>query len=89
LHVVWDGTRRRGDRIVALLGADGEPVDRRETYTVTVNAFIAGGGDGCQELLGGVDRARGSTDVDALVEYVAQLPQPLVASVEGRIRMAR
>jgi 5'-nucleotidase len=86
IRVVWDARRRMGDRVVSLTNDFGAPIARSRTYTVTVNAYIAGGGDGCQELLAGVPNDVGPTDVDALVAYVSQLDQPFVAQIEGRIR---
>lgn len=46
---------------------------------------MAGGGDSFSVLTEGADRVTGPVDVDALVEYVEQLPRPFSAGTEGRI----
>ena len=55
------------------------------TYTVTVNSFLAGGGDGFTVLREGTNRVVGPVDLDALVEYVEALPTPFTSEIEGRI----
>ena len=42
-----------------------------QTYRVTVNNFIAGGGDGFSVLLGGTSVLGGGQDIDALVAYLS------------------
>jgi 5'-nucleotidase len=85
IRVAWDGRRPRGDRIVSLALEDGQPIDRAGQYSVTVNSFMAGGGDGYTVLEQGTDRQTDGVDLDAFVEYVQQLSQPFGATVEGRI----
>jgi 5'-nucleotidase len=85
IRVAWDGRRPRGDRIVSLALEDGQPIDRAVRYSVAVNSFMAGGGDGYTVLEQGADRQTDGVDLDGFVEYVEQLSQPFGASVEGRI----
>ncbi|HJU01717.1 MAG TPA: 5'-nucleotidase C-terminal domain-containing protein [Actinomycetes bacterium] len=68
-------------------GDDSTPVpnDDSVTYTVTVNSFLAGGGDGFTVLRDGTNRVVGPVDLDALVEYVEGLPTPFTSQIEGRI----
>jgi len=69
-------------------GDDSTPVpnDASVTYTVTVNSFLAGGGDGFTVLRDGTNRVVGPTDLDGLVEYIeTQLPDPFSSEIEGRI----
>jgi len=49
-----------------------------KTYRVTVNNFMATGGDGFATLLGGTNVLGGAQDIDALVAYLAgyQTPNP-------------
>ena len=62
------------------------PNDASVTYTVTVNSFLAGGGDGFTVLRDGTNRVVGPTDLDGLVEYIeTQLPDPFSSEIEGRI----
>jgi 5'-nucleotidase len=69
-------------RSMRLNGAALEP-DKR--YRVTVNEFLAGGGDGFQTLTEGADLRRGIQDVEALERYLAA-HSPIVAPRIGRIR---
>jgi 5'-nucleotidase len=86
LTYTWSSSRPIGDRVTQLVGADGVPVDPTTLYRVTVNSFIASGGDGFTALTEGTNRVVGPVDLDALVEYVESLPQPFSAAIEGRIR---
>ena len=47
-----------------------------KTYRVTVNNFIATGGDGFSTLLGGTSPLGGAQDIDALVAYFAGYKTP-------------
>jgi 5'-nucleotidase len=49
---------------------DGTPLDLGTTYMVTVNNFLAGGGDAFAALAQGTMRTTGSIDLDALVAYL-------------------
>lgn len=85
LTYTWDNARPVGDRVTQILIADATPLDPAATYRVTVNSFIAAGGDNFLVLAEGTNRAIGPVDLDALVEYVESLPQPFSAAIEGRI----
>jgi 5'-nucleotidase len=64
------------------------PNDASVTYTVTVNSFLAGGGDGFTVLRDGTNRVVGPVDLDALVEHIeTQLPDPFSSKIEGRIQL--
>jgi len=64
----------------------GAPIDRAAQYTVTVNSFIAAGGDNFTVLTQGTNRAGGPLDLDALINHVRGHAQPFSAGVEGRIQ---
>ncbi len=49
---------------------DGETIDPDEEYRVTVNNFLADGGDGFTVLEEGSDRVTGIVDLDALADYI-------------------
>jgi len=73
-------------------GDDSTPVpnDASVTYTVTVNSFLAGGGDGFTVLRDGTNRVVGPVELDALVEYIeTQLPDPFSSEIEGRIQLTQ
>lgn len=60
-------------------------MDLNASYSVTVNSFIAAGGDNFTLLTQGTNRVVGPVDLDALSHYVSSQTQPLSASIEGRI----
>ncbi len=80
----WDNNRPVGDRIVEVR-RNGSPIDREATFSVTVNNFMAAGGDNFTVLLQGRNQVGGPLDLDALIAYIQALPQPFSAAVEGRI----
>jgi 5'-nucleotidase len=50
-----------------------------KTYRVTVNNFMATGGDGFTTLIGGTNIQGGAQDIDALVAYLAAYKSPAAA----------
>lgn len=88
LRYRWDPSRPPGDRVDprdVLIG--DQPLDLDARYTVTANSCLAAGGDNFTVFTEGQDRVVGPVDLDALVAYVQQLPQPFDARVEGRIQL--
>jgi 5'-nucleotidase len=84
---VWDGAQSCGSRIsnVTLTDSNGTEtlvdgaglvVNPAATYRVTVNNFMATGGDGYLTFLGGTDLLGGAQDIDALVAYMADYKAP-------------
>ncbi|MFH1345137.1 MAG: bifunctional metallophosphatase/5'-nucleotidase [Pseudomonadota bacterium] len=66
----WDGARPVGDRVVAdSLALNGVRIDPATAYRVTVNNFLAVGGDGFTVLTEGTAPQVGVYDVDALYAY--------------------
>ncbi len=51
---------------------DGTAVLPTETYRVTVNNFLAGGGDGFSVLTGGTNQVTGPIDLDAFTDYLGR-----------------
>jgi 5'-nucleotidase len=86
LRYVWnadDPVRRV--RLADVFLTDGTPLRPDERYTVTVNGFLATGGDGFTVFTEGEDREPGPVDLDALVDYIEAQPGPIRARIEGRI----
>lgn len=82
----WDVTRPLEDRVdISSVEVNGNPMSLDEVYSVTVNSFIASGGDNFTVLTQGTHRIIGTVDLDALVTYVENLSQPFSATIEGRI----
>lgn len=84
LSYTWDNALPIGARIVEVR-QNGTPIDLNATYTVTVNSFMAAGGDNFTVLPLGTNRVGGPIDLDALIAYVRAQGQPFSAVIEGRI----
>jgi 5'-nucleotidase len=85
----WRANGSHGERIVAdSMRLDGRAIELDRTYRVTVNNFLADGGDGFRVLREGIERVGGPVDVDALTEYLreASAVRPLAPDRAPRIR---
>lgn len=71
---------------VGSIQVNGQTIDLAATYSVTVNSFMAAGGDNFTVLPLGTNRVIGPVDLDALITYIESLPQPFDSSLEGRIQ---
>jgi len=81
----WDNAKPLGDRIVAAsITLNGAPIDPAASYRVTVNNFLAVGGDGFTVLKEGASQIFGVYDVDALYAYF-QANSPVAPPTTGRI----
>lgn len=58
----------------------GEPIDPAKTYRVTVNSFLADGGDGFTALKEGTHLEGGGQDIDQLLAYLAAAQRSPVAT---------
>jgi 5'-nucleotidase len=64
-----------GDKIEpASIMLGGVAIDLGADYRVTVNSFVAGGGDGFGILADGTDRLGGDLDLDAMLDYMGVNP---------------
>ena len=79
----WSASAEPGSRVVpGSLKVDGKPLAADARVRVTVNSFLAAGGDGFTVFADGTDRVVGPPDLEALVEYLrptldgAALPRP-------------
>src|SRR5262245_10565357 len=81
----WDGSKSDGERIVAeQMTLNGARIDPSARYRVTVNNYLAEGGDGFAAFTGGADPRTGIYDVDALYEYF-RANSPIGPAPGGRI----
>ncbi len=71
---VWQSDAAPGER-VRDMHLRGEPIVPERTYRVTVNSFLAEGGDGFTVLNQGSDRRGGGQDIDAMLAYLQALPE--------------
>jgi 5'-nucleotidase len=85
LTYAWDNALPIGNRVLVVY-KDGAPIDNAATYSVTVNSFLADGGDNFTVLRNGTSRLGGPVDLDALIDYIKAVPQPFSAAVEARIQ---
>ena len=87
LRYVWDGSRACDARVTSvtltrngatdtLVDANGIVLEPAKTYRVTVNNFMATGGDGFTTFLNGRDLLGGAQDIDALTAYLAGFKAP-------------
>ena len=83
----WDGAKACGARVSnvtlrtaagveTLVNASGAVQNPAKNYRITVNNFMADGGDGYSTLIKGSNRIGGSQDIDALTAYLADFKAP-------------
>lgn len=66
-----DNTKTLADKIVvSSIRLNGSPLDPAASYRVTVNNFLAGGGDGFTVLTQGTNPLVGILDIDSFVAYL-------------------
>ncbi|GAA4007310.1 bifunctional metallophosphatase/5'-nucleotidase [Sphingomonas humi] len=70
----FDRRRPDGQRVLAM-ALNGKPIDPARSYRVTVNNFLASGGDGYTVLASGKDAQDGGLDLDALEAWLATNPK--------------
>jgi 5'-nucleotidase len=81
----WDNARPYGERVLAdRMSLNGQPVDPAKAYRVTVNNYLAVGGDGFTVLKEGSGQQFGIYDVDALYGYF-QANSPISPVAADRI----
>jgi 5'-nucleotidase len=84
----WDAARPAGDRVAAdSIMLNGRPLDPARSYRVTVNGFLAEGGDGFVTFREATERRIGATDLAALVAYF-EANSPISPGPLDRIRRA-
>ena len=73
LHYTWSRAAAIGSKISNITIA-GEPMDPNAPYRVSLNNFIAAGGDGFTEFQNGTDLVGGPVDLDAFTAYLTANP---------------
>jgi 5'-nucleotidase len=83
----WSASQPDGSRVdAATIKLNGVTIDAGTDYRVTVNSFLADGGDNFSELVNGTDRLGGEVDLDALVTYFGA-NSPVAPGPQDRITM--
>ncbi|WP_211216386.1 bifunctional metallophosphatase/5'-nucleotidase [Longispora albida] len=80
-----------GRTSVSDLKLHGTPIDPAATYRVTINNFLADGGDGFAELAKGTNKLVGGLDIDAFTAYLganSSPSNPLAPPAANRITFA-
>jgi 5'-nucleotidase len=90
LRYTYDASKKGLDRLVSIVGEDGQPLDPEKLYTVVMPDFIASGGDGAQDVMKTVPAERIQTSFaapirDVLIEQWKVATKPLEPKIEGRI----
>jgi len=81
----WDALRPDGDHVIAeRLQLNGQHLDPTKSYRVTVNNYLAAGGDGFSILKAGTAPRFGVYDADALLGYF-QAHSPIAPGSPDRI----
>jgi 5'-nucleotidase len=84
----WDPTKPDGERVIAeSMKLNDQPIDPSASYRVTVNNYLALGGDGFTVLKHGSKPQFGIYDDEALFAYF-QTNSPITPPVANRISQA-
>jgi 2',3'-cyclic-nucleotide 2'-phosphodiesterase (5'-nucleotidase family) len=87
--ITYDSTRAPGSRIVSARFSDGKELRDDARYALILNDFLATGGDGLGVTTGAIRTEIHSTvDLDALIDYLRALPQPVLAPTDTRFVVA-
>ncbi len=84
--VTFDTTRAPGNRILSMKMSDGSEVVPTKQYTVVFTDFLATGGDGLGITSDAIRvEPLSVADLDALIEYLRSLPQPIHPPTDARL----
>jgi 5'-nucleotidase len=84
--ITYDSTAAPGSRIVSARLANGTNITLGRQYTVILNDFLATGGDGLGLEAGALkSEVLPIVDLDAFIEYLKSLPQPVRAPAGRRL----
>jgi len=85
-YYTWDNAQSVEDRVLAdSIKLNGQHLSMDVTYRVTVNSFLADGGDGFSELKWGKNLQYGPSDIDAFSAYFAG-NSPIAPGSTARIK---
>jgi 5'-nucleotidase len=88
LRYRWQAAAPFGQR-VRDVHIHGQALQPQMTYRLTVNNFLAEGGDGFADFRLGRQRLGGPQDIDALVNWLQAQAEPVVPDPENRIQVLR
>jgi 5'-nucleotidase len=79
----WSASAPCGGKI-SNMKLNGTPIDPATTYRVTVNNFLAGGGDNFTKFTAGTNLYTSGVDLDAFVAYITA-HSPVAPGPQNRI----
>lgn len=83
----WKKDAEVGEKVdLESVTLDGEPIDPNAEYRVTVNNYLADGGDGFKVLTKGTNRVIGPVDLESAVDYFSK-NSPVTAPDDDRIEV--
>lgn len=80
----WSASAACGNK-VSHMALNGAAIDLSASYRVTVNSFLADGGDAFTVLKDGTQRLGGAVDVDAFEAYLQANPSGVAPGAQDRI----
>jgi 5'-nucleotidase len=90
LTYAWREDAPAGARVIeSTIRIDGKPWQSDASYRVTVNSYLAAGGDRFRVFLEGRALAGGPLDVDALAAYLTQRSQKLPLPIDAQPRIVK
>jgi 5'-nucleotidase len=85
IRYTWDGQKPVGEKVVKLSLQDGTAIQKNKSYTVAAIGYLAEGGDGFS-VFQEISRPEVvMNELDALIEYLKTLKQPVAVKIDGRI----
>ena len=85
----WNQSAPTGEKVeISSIKLNGTAIDPSSLYRVTVNSFLADGGDNFTVLKAGTDRIGGSVDTDAFVNYLSVF-SPVTPGPTDRIALVK
>ncbi len=85
----WNQSAPTGDKVeISSIKLNGTAIDPSSPYRITVNSFLADGGDNFTVLKAGIDRIGGSVDTDAFVNYLSVF-SPVTPGTNDRIALVK
>ena len=85
MTVRYDLRRPSGDRVIEIQAGNGQRIALERGYTLAVTNFLAGGGDGLPILPSRRPEPSGKSDLEAVIDWLARLPQPIRAPRDRRL----
>jgi 5'-nucleotidase len=84
----WSATAPNGSKVeIASIRIGGVAIDPTASYRITVNSFLADGGDNFVILRSGTNRLGGDVDLDAVEKYFIAQAGPVAPPAQNRITL--